>query len=253
MGTFGLLRVVSNIDRVDIWGGEASATFRPVKGWQIFASGNVLGSEILKNAARPDTVGNSSPYTSDYTFNIGTQLEPRISDRLSLLFRMDARLTGPTWFSTVQAQTRPTLFGVPGDYSRTRRDQYAILNGRVGLVSRAGWTIAATATNLLDERYLEEVIPAPRVSAAASYRPGSSAGSGWRSATASSAWFRPRLIQANIPVRRVVARKGECHGRISCERHSVPGRSTASVARCDRCPGRIRWIRCGCPRPRAGS
>ena len=160
VGTFGLLRVVSNIDKVDIWGGELSANFRPVKGWTLFASGNVLGSEIRANRARPDTVGNKSPYTSDYTFNGGTQIDIPMTDALNLLFRVDARLTGPTWFSTVQAQPRPTLFGVPGDFSRTQRKEFATINLRVGVETR-GIQLVAFATNLFDERYLEEVIPAP--------------------------------------------------------------------------------------------
>ncbi len=160
VGTFGLLRVVSNIDRVDIWGGELSVNFRPLKGWNLFASGNVLGSEILKNSARPNTVGNKSPYTSDYTFNAGTQIEEPLNDRLNFLFRVDARITGPTWFSTVQGQTNPTSFGVPGDYSKTRRNLYTTLNLRAGLESH-GIALSLFATNLLDERYLEEVIPAP--------------------------------------------------------------------------------------------
>lgn len=160
VGTFGLLRVVSNIDRVDIWGGEASANWRVIDGVTLFAAGSVLGSEIKKNTARPDTVGNESPYTADFTVNVGAQADYPLDDDFSLIGRVDARIVGPTWFSTVQAQERPTLFGVPADYSRTLRDTYTLVNLRAGVGWR-GWQIVGFAQNLTDKAYLDEVIPAP--------------------------------------------------------------------------------------------
>lgn len=160
VGTFGLLRVVSNIDRVDIWGGEASANWRVMDGVTLFAAGSVLGSEIKQNNARPDTVGNESPYTADFTVNLGAQADVPIAQDWAFIGRIDARIVGPTWFSTVQAQERPTLFGVPGDYSRTLRDTYTLVNLRAGVDWR-GWQIVGFAQNLTDKAYLDEVIPAP--------------------------------------------------------------------------------------------
>ena len=160
VGTFGLLRVVSNIDRVDIWGGEASANWRVIDGVTLFAAGSVLGSEIKQNRARPDTVGNESPYTADFTINLGAQADLPLNDDWTFIGRVDARIVGPTWFSTVQAQERPTLFGVPGDYSRTLRDTYTLLNLRAGVDWR-GWRLVGFAQNLTDKAYLDEVIPAP--------------------------------------------------------------------------------------------
>jgi iron complex outermembrane receptor protein len=172
VGTFGLLRVVSNIDRVDIKGVEIGANVRPVEGWSIFGAFNLTDSEIKRNSARPDTVGNKSPYTSDYTVNLGTQLELPLTDSLEFLVRADARIVGPTWFSTVQDQERPTLFtallplaGLPAAlgtarYDRTERDTFTTVNLRAGIEGQ-GWSLTAFANNLLDEKYLEEVIPAP--------------------------------------------------------------------------------------------
>ena len=110
VGSFGLLRVVSNIDKVDIKGAELNLGFKIIDGWKVFASGNVTDSEIKKNSSRPYTVGNKSPYTADYTINIGSEITAPLSDTTKLLVRADYRITGPTWFSTVQCQTRPTLF-----------------------------------------------------------------------------------------------------------------------------------------------
>jgi iron complex outermembrane receptor protein len=173
VGGFGLLRVVSNIDRVDVWGGELNLTAKIVQGWTIFGSGNVTGSEIKRNASRPDTVGNKSPYTADYTINVGTQISLPLNDALKANLRADYRLTGPTWFHSVQNQEKPTLFSgllpisalqLPGfvgnaRYDVTRRDAFGVVNLRAGLEGR-NWSVTAFANNLLDKLWLNEVIPA---------------------------------------------------------------------------------------------
>ncbi len=160
VGPFGLLRVVSNIDEVEIYGGELAAQFRVTDTLTVFASGNITESEIKANSARPLTVGNSSPYTPDYTLNIGAQLDQPVTSGINFVGRVDYRLTGPTWFHTVQADEVPTLFGVPGDYSVTRRDEFGIVNLRAGFEGE-NWSIAGFVNNLTGNDYLEEVIPAP--------------------------------------------------------------------------------------------
>ena len=173
VGSFGLLRVVSNIDRVDIKGAELNVGLKVIDGWRFFASGNVTDSEIKKNSARPYTVGNKSPYTADFTINLGTEITAPLSSSTKLLLRADYRITGPTWFSTVQCQTRPSLFSgllpisslaLPsfvGDanYCRSKREAFGILNLRAGIQTDR-FSIAAFANNMLDRKYLAEVIPA---------------------------------------------------------------------------------------------
>jgi iron complex outermembrane receptor protein len=174
VGSFGLLRVVSNIDSVDLWGGEINASARVAHGWSVFGSANITDSTIKKNSSRPDTVGNKSPYTADYTINFGTQIEEPIYNDIKGLVRLDYRLTGPTWFHTVQDQTNPTIFsgllpisalalpGSVGDgkYDVARRDAFGIVNLRVGIEGKS-WSVTGFANNLLDKKYLSEVIPAP--------------------------------------------------------------------------------------------
>ncbi|WP_416833049.1 MAG: TonB-dependent receptor [Erythrobacter sp.] len=173
VGAFGLLRVVSNIDEVEVYGAEANLTFEIIPGWDIYGSANVTESEIKANASRPNTVGNESPYTSDYTINMGTQIEAPLADSFDLVVRADYRITGPTWFHTVQDNTSPTLFSglLPGsalalpafvgdaDYSITEREAFGVLDLRVGLEGET-WNITAFADNLLNREYLNEVIPA---------------------------------------------------------------------------------------------
>jgi iron complex outermembrane receptor protein len=173
VGGFGLLRVVSNIDEVEVYGGEINITVEPINGWTVFGSANVTESEIIENASRPVTVGNKSPYTADYTINLGTQLDLPISNSIDFVTRADYRITGPTSFHTLQDDTNPTLFSglLPGsalalpafvgdaDYSVARRDAFGVVDLRIGLESET-WSITAYAENLLNEKYLNEVITA---------------------------------------------------------------------------------------------
>ena len=173
VGAFGLLRVVSNIDKVDIYGVEFNANAEIVEGWDIFGSVNVTESEIKANASRPYTVGNKSPHTAEYTINLGTQMVAPIANSFDLVMRADYRITGPTWFHTVQEDTGPTLFSglLPGsalalpafvgdgDMSITERDAFGVLDLRFGLEGD-NWNITAFADNLLDKRYLNDVITA---------------------------------------------------------------------------------------------
>lgn len=173
VGSFGLLRVVSNIDRVDLKGFEANVDARVASWWRLSGSFNYTDSEIKKNSSRPDTVGNKSPYTADYTFNASSEFNVPLTDRLKGLVRLDYRLTGPTWFHTVQDQTKPTLFtgllpisalalpGFVGDarYNLSRRDAFSVVDLRVGIEGQR-WRATAFATNLLNKVYPAEVIPA---------------------------------------------------------------------------------------------
>jgi iron complex outermembrane receptor protein len=173
VGGFGLLRVVSNIDEVEVYGGEINLSAEITDGWTVFGAANVTESEIKENASRPVTVGNNSPYTADYTINLGTQLDLPITDRLDFVTRADWRITGPTWFHTLQDDTNPTLFsgllpgsalGLPAfvgdaDYSVSRRDTFDVVDLRIG-VETDSWSVIAYAENLFNEKYLNEVITA---------------------------------------------------------------------------------------------
>ncbi len=173
VGSFGLLRVVSNIDRVDLKGVELSTSAKLIDGWKVFGSVNLTDSEIKKNASRTYTVGNKSPYTADYTINLGTEIEAPLTSSTDLVVRADYRVTGPTWFHTVQDQSRPTvfssllpasLFALPpvagnGGYIAARRDAFGVLNLRAGLKAD-NWSLMVFANNMLDRKYISEAIPA---------------------------------------------------------------------------------------------
>lgn len=160
VGPFGLLRVVSNIDKVTFKGVEGSFNARVVDGFTVFGSANYIDSEIKQNAARPYTVGNVAPATAEYTVNLGAQYDGPITDTLGLLLRADYRLTGPTSFHTVQDNDVPTIFGLGANYTNSERDAFGILNLRAGIKGDQ-WSLVAFANNVTKKRFLAEVIVAP--------------------------------------------------------------------------------------------
>jgi len=179
VGGFGLLRVVSNIDEVEILGAEFGAEFAATDNLNFYLGANVTESEIKENNSRTDTVGNKSPYTPDYTLNFGGDINFPLTEGLDFLVRADAQLIGPTFFHTVQGGDRATIFnplfeiGNPaagfgagtgflgtGNFVNSQRDSYLTLDMRAGLEGN-NWSLIAFAQNLTNEDILEEVIPAP--------------------------------------------------------------------------------------------
>lgn len=167
-GPFGILRVVSNIDEVELLGVEGAVNYAVTDTVNIFASFNVTDSEITENDARPGTEGGESPYTPDYTLNAGINVAQPISDGLTITGRLDYILTGSTVFHTAQAGERPTIFNVvfqsdflgTADYTNSIRDSFGVVNLRAGIQGE-NWELQAFAENLFDKEYLDEVIPAP--------------------------------------------------------------------------------------------
>jgi len=165
VGPFGLLRVVSNIDRVRLSGVEVGINWTATDWLELYAGGNRTLSKIKENRARPDTVGNSSPLTPNWTADAGARFTWPIADSgLDFIANVDVTAVGKTWFHTVQDQMRPTLWSLfgygPGDLSVTQRDAYTLVNARVGVQGR-NWSVMAIGRNIFDKKYLEEIIPAP--------------------------------------------------------------------------------------------
>jgi len=166
VGPFGLLRVVSNIDDVDITGFELGTNWMPTDWLTLQGGFNWIDSEINDNSSRPDTVGNDSPYTPEYNHNVNALIDFPITGNLEFIAGAYWTFVGETWFHTVQNNTRRTLFDLffPGagtaDYSVSKRDSYDTLDVRVG-IQGDNWAVTAFGTNVTDEDYLEEVITAP--------------------------------------------------------------------------------------------
>lgn len=160
VGPHGLLRVVTNIDDVEIDGLELAANMLLTDNWSIDFGYSVIDTEIKKNSSRPITEGNKSPSAPEYTFNLGTTYTHSLTDSIDLTARVDWSVVGPMWFHTVQDESVPNQFFSTLDFSPSERDTFDTLNVRVALEAE-NWTVAIMGKNIGDEEYPEEVIPAP--------------------------------------------------------------------------------------------
>jgi len=163
VGVFGLQRTVTNIDEVSIVGGELSWNMAMTEYLTWFGGGAVTNGKIDENENRPNTVGNEIPYAPKWTFNTGASYVRPAFANVDLVSRLDFRFTGETWFHTVQDDdVTALLFGLPANFASHKRDTFMLANLRVGFEAQDGrWGITGEVRNLLDDDYVEEVIPAP--------------------------------------------------------------------------------------------
>ena len=164
-GPFGSLRIVDNIDRVNIAGVETDLRYRANQYVSVLAGAGYTNAIIEEYNVRPYTVGNKVPYVPNTSANLGLQLQLPIPGRQEKLFmRIDEPYTGKTWFSTVQNQSLPNAFTAAGfgegNFSKQYRSPYAVTNLHTG-IEGGTWNVTAWCTNLTNKQYLEEVIPAP--------------------------------------------------------------------------------------------
>ena len=166
-GPWGLLRVVTNIDQLDISGSELDFKYALTDKIRIDGGLGFTDGEIKKNAHRPNTVGNNAPLAPEHTYNLGLQYETSFSANYDLVLRVDYMEVGETWFHTVQGDQQPSVWGallafpvVPSDMSRSVRDPYELIDFRASLISE-NLSLTLWGRNITDEQYLAEVIPAP--------------------------------------------------------------------------------------------
>ncbi len=173
-GPFGLLRVVTNIDSVEIYGAEIDFAWA-FNEYLTFSGGyGLIDTEINDNDNRSYTEGNDLPYAPESNGTLSLDFHMPVFGDLEWSTRLDYQYVGTTWFHSVQENETinfftdltevyqlDEFFGFgPSNYSRTERDDYWTMNLRGG-ISGENWSIIAWSNNVTDEDYLEEVIPAP--------------------------------------------------------------------------------------------
>ncbi len=165
-GPFGLMRVVTTIDKAEVRGFEADFNWQLAEHFRLYGGLGLMDSEIKENINRPLSVGNDLPQAPDKTYNLGGQLDLPMGDQWNFMARVDWQYVGDMWFHTLQGERTPTIWQVffgPGleqDFSRASRDAYSTVDARMA-VSNEHWTFTLWGRNLTDENYLQEVIPAP--------------------------------------------------------------------------------------------
>ncbi|MBT3673703.1 TonB-dependent receptor [Gammaproteobacteria bacterium] len=165
-GPWGLLRVVTSIDQLDISGSELDFKYALTDSIKLDGGIGYTDGEIKKNAHRPNTVGNNAPLAPEHTYNLGMQYETSFSANYDLIVRVDYMEVGETWFHTVQDNKQPAVWGallgfpVDSDMSKSVRDAYSLVDLRASLVGEK-LSLTLWGRNINDEEYLAEVIPAP--------------------------------------------------------------------------------------------
>ena len=165
-GPWGLLRVVTSIDALDISGSELDFKYALTDNLRLDGGVGFTDGEIKKNTHRPGTVGNNAPLAPEHTYNLGIQYETAFSANYDLIIRMDYMEVGETWFHTVQNNQQPSVWGallgfpVASDMSKSVRDAYTLIDLRASLVGEK-LSLTLWGRNIGDEEYLAEVIPAP--------------------------------------------------------------------------------------------
>ena len=165
-GPFGLMRVVTTIDELEIQGFEMDFNAVVTENLSLFGGAGFLDSEIIQNDHRPLSEGNEAPQAPDRTYNLGAQFEMAVSDGVEMTARLDWQYVGEMAFHTLQGEATPTIWQVfngPGltqDMSKAKRDAYDTLNARISFDAE-NWGVTIWGRNVTDEKYLEEIIPAP--------------------------------------------------------------------------------------------
>ncbi|MDA9614594.1 TonB-dependent receptor [Pseudomonadota bacterium] len=165
-GPWGLLRVVTSIDQLDISGSELDFKYALTDSIRLDGGIGFTDGEIKKNAHRPNTVGNNAPLAPEHTYNLGMQYETSFSANYDLVVRVDYMEVGETWFHTVQNNQQPSVWGallgfpVASDMSKSVRDSYNLVDLRASIVGEK-LSLTLWGRNINDEEYLAEVIPAP--------------------------------------------------------------------------------------------
>ncbi|MDB9949388.1 TonB-dependent receptor [Porticoccaceae bacterium] len=165
-GPFGLMRVVTTIDELEIQGFEMDFNAVVSENLSVFGGAGFLDSEIIQNDHRPLSEGNEAPQSPDRTYNLGAQFEMAVSSGVEMTARLDWQYVGEMAFHTLQGEATPTIWQVfngPGltqDMSKAKRDAYDTLNARISFDAE-NWGVTIWGRNVTDEKFLEEIIPAP--------------------------------------------------------------------------------------------
>ncbi|MBC6402925.1 MAG: TonB-dependent receptor [Hyphomonadaceae bacterium] len=135
-------QILVPIEEVEILGGEFDITANLADGFDVYAAVGVTDGEVKEYGLDPAAVGNVSPYTPDYTLNLGAQYRESIT-------------SGLLGFARVDYERRGRQYWDPGN--TTSRSQLDLVNLRFGIEDAdERWSLTATIENLTDKEYNSE-------------------------------------------------------------------------------------------------
>ena len=136
-------QVLTNIDEVQLYGGELELNLRATENLDLYASVGYTDSEIKEYVVDPTVEGNDAPYVADTTFNLGGQYEvPLNFANLNLFARVDYERRGEQYWDVQNS---------------TARDPLDFLSLRIGVTDADDkWSAIWQVQNALDEEYNSE-------------------------------------------------------------------------------------------------
>lgn len=165
-GPYGLMRVVTVIDKLEISGFEADFDWAVTDIFRLYGNLGLMDSEIKKNTSRPLSVGNKAPQMPEQTYSLGGQLDIPMGANWNMMTRVDWSYIGDMWFHTLQGEEVPTVWqvffgpGLNSNMSKAKRDAFSTVNARMSF-SNDNWVLTLWGRNLTDDDHLQEVIPSP--------------------------------------------------------------------------------------------
>jgi len=149
---------LGNIPEVRYEGFDLDATARLTHDIQVDAGFGYTDSRVTKyyNSTFPQydfRIGEQAPLVSKYTFNMGIQYQPKLSDNLTGLIRLDNTVIGDTYFW----ESDPDVVndGAPPVFSR---NPVYLLDARIGVEGR-DWSLIFWGKNLNNNIYNAEYSP----------------------------------------------------------------------------------------------
>jgi iron complex outermembrane receptor protein len=148
---------IRNAAEVETQGLEAEATFLATENLRIMASLGLLDGEFASypggGTGGSDVSGNTLPFVSDVTANLGVQyFVPVEALNAELLFRVDYSYRDDFYTGADNERSRTLASGDTVQYGWV--DSYSLINARIALEAADGWSIALWGRNLADEDYL---------------------------------------------------------------------------------------------------
>ncbi len=149
---------LGNIPEVRYTGFDVDATARITDDIEVDAGFGYTDSSVKKYyhdiAPQYDfRIGEQAPLVSKYTFNVGGQYKPRLTNTLNGLIRVDYELIGPTYFW--ESDPNVVTAGAPPVFSR---DPVGLIDARVGIEGR-DWSLMFWGKNLNNRIYNAEYSP----------------------------------------------------------------------------------------------
>jgi iron complex outermembrane receptor protein len=136
-------QILTNIDKVDLKGGEIDLTYQATDNLQVYGSYGYTDSEIKQYTVDPTAVGNRAPYIAEHTINLGAQYDiPWNVGDTYLFTRVDYEMRGEQYWDVQNS---------------TERDALHLVHLRVGVNDNQGrWSLTGQVNNLTDEIYNSE-------------------------------------------------------------------------------------------------